>query len=110
MHNTSKSKLKHIQRKWYCSGAIVGGEILTFSTKQLYSQVNNPRKWDNDSTFLRVFYNGMEITDRRLATNKERNPWEDSEEVFIGVIDKSKITYEEVSQYELFCELRDVLE
>ena len=109
MQNTSKTRLSHIWRKWYRSGAVANAEILTFSTKQLFCLVDNMEKWDEDSTHTRVYYDGKEFTSRCWATSKEENPWEDSEIVFIGIIDESKITYENVPQYELYCELRDEL-
>jgi hypothetical protein len=81
-------------------------EVLTFSKKQLFVCADDSHKFENGSTVSRLFYDGKEFTDRRLESD-EPSFWEDAEIVFKGDVDESKITEEEVDQYELYCELRD---
>ncbi len=108
--NTSKTRLPHILERWYRSGAIPNAEIITFSTKQLFSMTDNADKWENGATTILTFYEGKQFTARHCATSSEQNLWEDSIVVFMGVVDESKVTYDSVPQYDLYCELREEVE
>lgn len=63
MQNTSKTRLSHIWKKWYQSGAVANAEILTFSTRQLLCAVDNMKK-------NRTFHLGdiLSITTGRLVS------------------------------------------
>ncbi|MCD4704808.1 hypothetical protein K8R66_01895 [bacterium] len=83
-------------------------EILTFSKRQLFGVADGIEKWNEGSIVTRSLYNGEEFTDRR-SVEVEPVSWEDAEVIFEGVVDEEKITYQDVDQYELFCELREEL-
>lgn len=80
---------------------------LTFSLEKLFSNTDNSNKMVEGSTIERTFYDGKEFTSRMAEGEKDQ--WKDTEVIYEGVVDESKITRATVDQYELYCELRSAV-
>ncbi len=76
-------------------------EVLTYSKKQLHCMADRPEKWDEGSMVHLSFYGDKQFTNRVLK-GEEISPWEDAEIVYIGVVDDSGLSVEEVGMYDVY--------
>lgn len=79
-------------------------EILAFSLTKLFSHVDNPDNLDGDGLILRTYYDGEEFNGRYPSELDTKN-FLDSEIVYKGIIDESKIISKKQTPDEVFTEL-----